>query len=135
MTFMYYLVFLTKICWACFPPNYLWKMIIKFTCGYLMIKPVGKNAFFCVKFQVKSRFQFLYYTIHRRKNNMTMENHHFYSEIHLQMVVFPSSKTIPCGRFVQGDATAKPRGAHPTLGCPFATYQILFVTCTRAHMI
>ena len=37
----------------------------------------------------------------------------------------PWNETIPSGRFVQGAATAKPIGAHPTLGCPFAMYQIL----------
>ena len=37
-------------------------------------------------------------------------------------------KTIPKTIFAQGAATAKPIGAHPTLGCPFAMYQILSVT-------
>ena len=32
------------------------------------------------------------------------------------------------GRFAQVAATAKPIGAYPTEGCPFAMYQILSVT-------
>ena len=34
------------------------------------------------------------------------------------------TKMIHWARFVQGAATAKPIGAHPTLECPFAMYQI-----------
>ena len=42
-------------------------------------------------------------------------------------------KTILSGRFVQGAATAKLIGAHPTLGCPFTMYQILSVTHVKTH--